>query len=95
MGDPETGPPVGEAGGCLGSVEAQPRVHVLESRVHVLGSTMLTERSAQNDILFNLDGSEASVFCPQWQEVMVALSVESVERAELDAEREQGARGLL
>lgn len=56
---------------------------------------MLTERSAQNDILFNLDGSEASVFCPQWQEVMVALSVESVERAELDAEREQGVRGLL
>lgn len=88
MGDPETGPPVGEAGGCLGSVEAQPRVHVL-------GTTMLTERSAQNDILFNLDGSEASVFCPQWQEVMVALSVESVERAELDAEREQGVRGLL
>jgi hypothetical protein len=36
---------------------------------------MLTERSAQNDI-FNLDGSEASVFCPQWLEVMVALSVE-------------------
>lgn len=69
----------------LGSVEAHPRLLVLPS-------TMLTERSVQNDILFQFEERGMSVGCPQWPVVPAALTLDSLMH---DEEKEQGGRIFL